>query len=38
MSVTDTDNGVTAIEVKIFLPLVVPNATALCLDWCHIKE
>ena len=38
MGVTDTDNGVTAIEVKILLPLVVPDATALCLDWCHIKE
>ena len=38
MSVTDTDNGVTAIEVKILLPLVVPNATALSLDRCHIKE
>jgi hypothetical protein len=38
MSVTDTDNGVTAIEVKILLAFVVPNATALCLDWRHIKE
>jgi hypothetical protein len=38
MSVTDTDHSVTAIEVKILLALVVPNATALCLDWRHIKE
>ena len=38
MSVTDTDNGVTAIEVKVLLPLVVLDATALSLDGCHIKE
>jgi hypothetical protein len=38
MSVTDTNDGVTAIEVKILLAFVVPNATALCLDWRHIKE
>ena len=38
MSVTDTDHGVTAIEVKVFLTLIVPNATAISLDGCHIKE
>jgi hypothetical protein len=27
-----------AIEVKVLLPLVVPDATALSLDGCHIKE
>jgi hypothetical protein len=38
VGVTNTDDSMAAIEVKVLLPLVVPYATALSLDWRHIKE
>jgi hypothetical protein len=38
MGVTDTDDSMTAVEVKVLLSFVVPDATAFSLDWCHIKE
>ena len=38
VGVANTDDSMATIEVKVLLPLVVPYATALSLDWRHIKE
>jgi hypothetical protein len=38
MRVSDADNGMSAIEVKILLPLVVPYLTALALHDIHVEE
>jgi hypothetical protein len=38
MAVTDRDNGMTTIEVKIFRSVIVPHTTAFALHNINIKE
>ena len=38
MAMTDADNGMTAIEVEIFLPLVVPYLAALSFYNINIEK
>jgi len=38
MTVTDADNGMTAIEVEVFLTLVVPYVTALTFYYIDIEK
>jgi hypothetical protein len=38
MGVTYRDDGVPAIQVQIFLPLVIPNFTSFALNNVHVEE
>ena len=38
MAVTDADDSMSAIEVQIFLSLVIPHLASLALDNVHIEE
>jgi hypothetical protein len=38
MGMTDADDSMPSIEVKVLLTLIIPDATPLSLDGCHIKE
>ena len=38
MAVADADDSMSAIEVQIFLSLVIPHLASLSLDNVHIEE
>jgi hypothetical protein len=38
MGMTDTNDGMTTIEVKIFLTLIIPNLTTLSFYDIHIEQ
>jgi hypothetical protein len=38
MSVSDTDDGMTAIQVKIFLTILVPDFATFALHDVHVEE